>query len=332
MAKILPVFLSFAACGNRCVFCDQNVISGVREKADILQSAEKQINKWLEVSPSWDEVAFYGGNFGDIERNTRLNLYKTARTRGIDRIRFSTRPDTVRDELLAEIKGERINFVELGIQSLSDEVLKLNGRPYGEKTALDAVETICGATSCGVQLMTGMMGQSYLSSAEDAMRLSEFPIKTARIYPTVVIKGTLLEKFMIEGKYKPTKLHDIIAAAGGMFINFSARDIKVIRMGLPLDGNIEKEAAGGAVHKSFGDLVKTFIAALYCELGEKTSFAGYKGFVREKYGALFDSGVKADFNKISRVLRSSPFADNKRYFEGQAYSIARELESAANDR
>lgn len=331
MAKILPVFLSFAACGNRCVFCDQNVISGVREKADILQSAEKQINKWLEVSPLWDEVAFYGGNFGDIERNTRLNLYKTARAHGIDRIRFSTRPDTVRNELLAEINGERVSFVELGVQSLSDDVLKQNGRPYGEKAALDAVEKICGVTDCGVQLMTGMMGQSYLSSVEDACRLSEFPIKTARIYPTIVIKGTLLEKFMTECKYKPTQLHDIIASAGGMFVNFSARGIKVIRMGLPLDGDIEKEAVGGVLHKSFGDLVKTLVASLYCEIGEKTSFAGYKGYVRQKYGALFDSSIKADFNKISRVLRSSPFADNKRYFEGQAYCIARELESAADN-
>lgn len=331
MAKILPVFLSFAACGNRCIFCDQNVISGVTERVNLLQSATSQIKRWQEVRGSWDEVAFFGGNFGDINKETRLDLYKIVRACAIPKIRFSTRPDTIRSELIAEIKGEGIHLVELGIQSLSDDVLALNGRPYGKNDALEAVEKICGVTSCGVQLMTGMFGQSYLSSVDDSRLLSDYPLQAARIYPTIVIKGTRLEELMQSGEYIPTKLADIIAVVAGMFINFSSKEIKVIRMGLPLDGGIEKQAIGGAIHKSFGDLVKTFVVALYCQTGEKTSFAGYKSFVRQKFSNLFESCMKTDFNKISRILRSSSCADNKRYFEGQAYKLARELESAANN-
>ena len=35
MAKILPVFLPFASCGNKCIFCDQQAISGVKAENNV---------------------------------------------------------------------------------------------------------------------------------------------------------------------------------------------------------------------------------------------------------------------------------------------------------
>ena len=168
MAKILPVFLPFASCGNKCIFCDQQAISGVKAGSDLLSLAETQIEKWLSYSTIYDEIAFYGGNFAAINKDIREKLYKLAYDLGIKKIRFSTRPDTINSETLAEIKDYQISLVELGIQSLDNEVLAANGRPYTSNQALDAVDNILKITDCGVQLMTGMYKQSLSSSIDDA--------------------------------------------------------------------------------------------------------------------------------------------------------------------
>lgn len=61
MAKILPVFLPFASCGNKCIFCDQQAISGVKAENNLIILAENQIKTWLSYGTSYDEIAFYGG-------------------------------------------------------------------------------------------------------------------------------------------------------------------------------------------------------------------------------------------------------------------------------
>lgn len=334
MADILPVFLSFTACGNRCIFCDQNVISGVKEPEDIIYSARKQIGEWFRISREWKEIAFYGGNFGAIDKDIRLRLFRMAKDLDINRIRYSTRPDTVTKELIAEIEKEKITIVELGIQSLDDNVLQANGRPYTGKEALLAAEKISGVCGCGVQLMTGMLGQSYLSSIDDAGVLAGMKTACARIYPTVVMKGTKLENFRASGDYHPTLLRDVIHAASGMYILFASENIPVIRCGLPIGEGFRENAVAGAYHESFGDIVKTYILSLYCLCGGKTSNGGYKGFIRKNFPDGFIPGsfaVKDDFHKICLELRSIYFEDNRRYFEGQAADIALRLESAAYD-
>ena len=67
MAKILPVFLPFASCGNKCIFCDQQAISGVKAENNLIILAENQIKTWLSYGTSYDEIAFYGGNFAAIK-------------------------------------------------------------------------------------------------------------------------------------------------------------------------------------------------------------------------------------------------------------------------
>ena len=71
MAKILPVFLPFASCGNKCIFCDQQAISGVKAENNLISLAENQIKTWLSYGISYDELAYYGGNFAAVKRQDR---------------------------------------------------------------------------------------------------------------------------------------------------------------------------------------------------------------------------------------------------------------------
>ena len=334
MAKILPVFLPFASCGNKCIFCDQQAISGVKAGSDLLSLAETQIEKWLSYSTIYDEIAFYGGNFAAINKDIREKLYKLAYDLGIKKIRFSTRPDTINSDTLAEIKDYQISLVELGIQSLDNEVLAANGRPYTSNQALDAVDNILKITDCGVQLMAGMYKQSLSSSIDDAAVFAKKSVKTARIYPTQVLKNTVLYDLFKKGIYKATELEDIILAAGGMYIHFMAEDVQVIRMGLPEDAAESGEIAGGASHKSFGDIVKTFVMLLYMNMGGKIRYSGFKKTGRRLFSKnyeLYNDINESDIKEICREVRREYLEDSKRFIKGQAASFARELKNAANN-
>lgn len=335
MAKILPVFLPFASCGNKCIFCDQQAISGVKSESNLINLAENQIKQWLSYGIVYDELAFYGGNFAAVKRQERETLYRLAYDNGFKRIRFSTRPDTINSETLAEIKDYNISLVELGIQSLDDNVLSANGRPYTNKQAKKAVDDILNITECGVQLMAGMYKQSLYSCIDDAALLSKKDIKTARIYPTQVLKNTALYGLYLSGKYKGTDLSDMILAAGGMYAHFMAENVQVIRMGLPEDAAENGQIATGAHHKSFGDIVKTFIMLLYMDMGGRVRYSGFKKTGRKLFSRnyeIYPDIKENDFKDICIEIRRNYLEDSKRFIKGQAASFACKLKSAAYNR
>lgn len=335
MSKILPVFLPFASCGNKCIFCDQQAISGVRAESDLLTHADKQIALWNTYSSHYDEIAYYGGNFCAIDKNIRLSLYEKAYNQGIKKIRFSTRPDTINSETLKEIEDYNIHLVELGIQSLDDEVLKLNGRPYNREEALKAVEDISKITNCGVQLMTNMYKQNNYSPVDDAEVFSKMNVVTSRIYPTQVLKNTYLNKLYETGEYIPSRLEDILVTAAGMYIHFTAENIHVIRMGLPHEAEDSAEITAGAGHKSFGDMVITLVMLLYMEMGGKIKYSGYKKTGLELFSDNFnkyESPKKEDMQEICRKLRSEYLEDSKRFIKGQAAFYADKLKNKAYNR
>ena len=335
MAKILPVFLPFASCGNKCIFCDQQAISGVKSESNLINLAENQIKQWLSYGIVYDELAFYGGNFAAVKRQERETLYRLAYDNGFKRIRFSTRPDTINSETLAEIKDYNISLVELGIQSLDDNVLSANGRPYTNVQAKKAVDDILNITECGVQLMAGMYKQSLYSCIDDAALLSKKDIKTARIYPTQVLKNTALYGLYLSGKYNGTDLSDMILAAGGMYAHFMAENVQVIRMGLPEDAAENGQIATGAHHKSFGDIVKTFIMLLYMDMGGRVRYSGFKKTGRKLFSRnyeIYPDIKENDFKDICIEIRRNYLEDSKRFIKGQAASFACKLKSAAYNR
>ncbi len=326
MAKILPVFLPFASCGNKCIFCDQQAISGVKAENNLIILAENQIKTWLSYGTSYDEIAFYGGNFAAIKSFERQKLYRLAYDNGFSKIRFSTRPDTINNETLAEIKDYNISLVELGIQSLDDKVLKANGRPYTNIQAEKAVDDILNITECGVQLMAGMYKQSLYSCIDDAALLAKKNIKTARIYPTQVFKNTALYGMYLSGEYKAADLADMILAA---------ENVQVIRMGLPVNAAENSQIAAGAYHKSFGDIVKTFIMLLYMDMGGHVRYSGFKKTGRKLFSRNYElySDIKeSDFKDICIEVRRNYLENSKRFIKGQAASFACKLKSETNNR
>ena len=127
--SIIPVFVPHLGCPNDCVFCNQRRISGAQEPAGV-ENVKNAIESAaaLPRNGAKRQLAFYGGSFTAIpscQQEALLGAAKEYLDRGeIDAIRLSTRPDAIDGAVLARLKRYGVETIELGAQSLCDEILR----------------------------------------------------------------------------------------------------------------------------------------------------------------------------------------------------------------
>jgi radical SAM superfamily enzyme len=264
----IPIFIPELACPNRCVFCNQHSISGCVKQPEP-EEVREIILQHLKTIPEMDchiEIGFFGGSFTGIEpalQEQYLSIaYEFLISGQIHGIRLSTRPDYISPDILSLLKRYGVTTIELGAQSLNDEVLLLSGRGHKVADVERASELILSSGfKLGLQMMTGLPGDTPELSLQTARRIVELGATCTRIYPTLVIRGTELEQRWRSGKYQPQSLDEAVELTARLMDVFYFAGVDVIRVGLhPSEGLLDgSEMLAGPFHPSFRELVKTFI-------------------------------------------------------------------------
>ncbi|MBR5452083.1 MAG: radical SAM protein [Clostridia bacterium] len=256
----ISLFVAHVGCKHRCSFCDQNTITGTLSlptAADIAEAVMiAQSSK--NYSPETTEIAFFGGSFTAIEKEYMTELLDAACPyveQGIVKgIRVSTRPDAISEEILKFVKSKGVTAIELGAQSMDDEILSLNKRGHTSKDVETASEMIKNSgIELGLQMMTGLYGSTPEKDMETAEKIIALNPKTVRIYPTIILEGTLLGVLYKKGEYDTYSLETTTALCADLLEKFQNAGIKVIRLGLH---DIDKEKyLAGPWHPAFRELV-----------------------------------------------------------------------------
>ena len=207
------------------------------------------------------EIAFYGGTFTALPApwpERFLSVAVRFRERGlITRVRCSTRPDCVDPGLLADLRGQGLDMVELGIQSFDDQALKRSGRGYTGELAQAACGMVRDAgLALGVQLLPGLPGDRDGVFAEDVRRAADLAPETARLYPCLVIRDTPLAGLWERGEYVPWTVDRARAELAGALLVLWARNVRVIRLGLPPEGTLAEHILAGPWHPALGQSVR----------------------------------------------------------------------------
>lgn len=340
--RILPVFITFAGCTSRCVYCNQHRITGVRP-SNVISSARQQISECLSMDAKWTELAFYGGSFSCLPDGIRSELYKLAKETGINTLRFSTSPDCINQKILDESVRNGVKTIELGVQSLDDTVLKANKRPYLASECEAAFAHVKTAVEhAGIQLMTGLYKEDFNSFAKTVDRAVMMRADYARIYPTVVIEETELADLWRTGEYVPLTLADAVARCAYGFILLSASGCDVIRVGLHDSLSVRESALAGAYHPAMGDMVKTVVVQTFINtMGEicvdqryLNVAYGYGGYLKKLYreNVFIKEGVKPDFKDMSKEIVRVLSEDYKRKLQEQTACYAERLVDSTNNR
>lgn len=264
--NIIPIFIPHYGCPNDCVFCNQRKITGM--STDISNSdVENTILEYLSYFKRKDnvEVAFYGGSFTAIpieKQSEFLEIAHKYKERGLVKfIRLSTRPDAIDDETLKNLKKYGVDIIELGVQSLDPEVLKLSNRGHNVECVYTSSKLIKKYKFLlGLQQMVGLPGDNLEKSIFTAREFVKLDPYCVRIYPTLVIKETALYKKLKEGKYEALDLKSSIKYVADILDIYYKNNINVIRVGLqPTDNiNYDGDVVAGAFHPAYRQLVESF--------------------------------------------------------------------------
>ncbi len=263
----IPIFIPELACPNRCIYCNQRHISGQLQAVkpeEIKQIIEQHLATF--ICPSEVELAFFGGSFTGIDEKdmlTYLQIVQPYIEQGeIKSIRISTRPDYINEKILDILQQYNVKDIELGAQSLNEEVLAFAKRGHTVKDVENASQLIKSyGFSLGLQMMIGLPLDTVEKSKETAKKILELGAESTRIYPTLVINNTDLADLYRQNKYKALSLDEAVDWTTEIYKIFSQSSIKILRIGLhPSEALINgTELLAGPFHVSFKELVLTKI-------------------------------------------------------------------------
>ncbi len=298
----ISIFVPHLGCPNQCTFCNQRHIAcvSVVPTEDTVHSAVKIAKESPNYNSKTTEIAFFGGSFTAIDKGYMLSLLSAAKGYVDDGtvlgIRISTRPDCIDEEKLELLRSYGVTAIELGAQSMFDDVLLKNKRGHTVDDVYKASLLIKQyGFSLGLQMMTGLYGSDDKKDILTAEKIIELSPDTVRIYPTIVLCNTDLELLYKSGTYKPLSLEAAVELVSDILLRFEKTNINVIRTGLHTI-DTDKYVAG-PWHPSFRELCDSRIL-LRKALSELKQAGEYTIFVNDKSLSKMIGQKRENINRL----------------------------------
>ena len=255
---VLPVFMPFAGCATRCVFCAQTAQTGCEEEDTATFAASLRARLTAYQGPVV-ELALYGGTFTRLDPALQAECLHAAAAypEKIGAVRASTRPDAVEREHLAQLQAMGLGMLELGVQSFTNEALVASHRGYSGTEAYTGCQVVQqSGLKLGIQLMPGMPGLSPEAFLDDVRTALALKPDCMRLYPCVVIEGSPLAAAWREGQYSPWTTELCVDVLGQALALAWQADVPVIRIGLAPGDSLAAALLAGPWHPAMGSMVQ----------------------------------------------------------------------------
>jgi len=230
-------------CPGKCLYCPlekgvpKSYLSGepAVERAKLLKfNPYNQVKKRIEVLKNNNhptdkiELIVIGGTWSylpkkyqtwfikrcfDGANNSTSKDLKTAQKKNettkhrIIGITLETRPDYINIQELTRMRELGCTRVEIGVQAIDDQILKINSRGHKTDETIKATKLLkdAGFKIC-YHIMPGLLGSTPkkdLAMFKKLFTSPDFQPDMLKIYPCVVTKGSKLYKLYKNKKYKP---------------------------------------------------------------------------------------------------------------------------------
>ena len=272
-SSVIPVFIPHLGCPNECIFCNQRRIAA--PKIPTADEVKVIIEQALEYSEK-PQISFYGGSFTCIDDALQEEYLSVAnefvKEGKADSVRISTRPDAIDESVIERLKKYGVKTVELGAQSMDDEVLSVAKRGH---TSIDTEKSSKMLKEAGfeliLQIMPGLPASNPQKDIESAKKVAALKPDGVRIYPVCVIRDTALCDMFEKGEYVPLTPESAAELCAEIWDIFIDKDIPIIRTGLnPTEELSNGACVAGAYHPAMGQLVRSqWLFNKACALIEK---------------------------------------------------------------
>lgn len=263
--KNISIFIPHAGCPYQCSFCNQKIITAqdsLPHAEDVRNICQKALSEMPDITDT--EIAFFGGSFTAIPRPYMLELLEAAQEfigkNKFSGIRISTRPDCINREILDILKSYHVTAIELGAQSMSNQILKVNHRGHTAEDVIQASGLIRQyGFALGLQVMVGLYQSSWSDESETGTKIRALHPDTVRIYPVVILHHTELADLYQSGKYQIFPFEDVVSFVGRQMMEYHHAGIKVIKCGLHASEFVRNEMIGGYYHPAFRELCENIL-------------------------------------------------------------------------
>jgi histone acetyltransferase (RNA polymerase elongator complex component) len=262
---IIPIFLPNLGCRQRCIFCNQKTVATeVPSPPRVRELLEASLRQLPSGQARSRQVAFYGGSFTAISKEDQTAYLREVQpflvSGRIDSVRVSTRPDALDAEVLSLLRVHGVKTVEIGAQSMDNDVLLLSHRGHSAEETLSAVNQLKGGGfEVGIHLMIGLPGDSLDRFLQTLDQVIRFKPNFLRIHPTLVLKGAPLEVLWREGKYFPMTIDRSIQWLKMGLLKLEASSISIARIALQPTKELEASYLAGPWHPALRHLVDSEI-------------------------------------------------------------------------
>ena len=205
-------------CGTGgCIYCGER---GAGEHIDAKAGIAAQVKRALSGAKEDDAFIAYFQNFTNTYApiDVLRERYDSALTD--DRIKIlaiGTRPDCIDEEiceLISEYAKEREVWVELGLQTASDQTARIINRGYNTKTFDDAYRLL---SERGIKVVVHMIIGLPTESIDDFKYTADYIASKhpfgVKIHSIYVMQGTALADLYLAKHYTPPTLEEYAAAA-----------------------------------------------------------------------------------------------------------------------
>lgn len=192
----------FSAIGHSTNKIDLIVMGGT------FTARTREYQEWF-VRRTFD--AMNGRDSGSMEEAHAINERGENRCIGMT---IETRPDQLSAEKIRTILALGATRVEIGVQSIFDDVLKRANRAHDVRCVRDATRRVReSGLKVGYHMMPGLPGMSDRMERENFSRLFQdeaFRPDMLKIYPTLIIEGTPLFEMHRRGVYEEFTLEKAV--------------------------------------------------------------------------------------------------------------------------
>ena len=266
---IIPIFIPHLGCQNECIFCNQRKISGSLkpiEAKDIKARIEEYLKYYDKKEEKIIEVAFFGGSFTGIDLEKQVEYLEAVQpyieSKQVNYIRCSTRPDYIDEKILITLKKYNVKIIELGVQSLDEEVLLTAKRGHTVEDVEKASKLIKDfGFILGHQIMIGLPKSNLQKEIETVKKSIEMGPELVRLYPVLVINQTKLNDMYHNNEYIPLTIEEAVEHTKILFEMYTKANVNVIRVGLHVTEDLQAESSfvAGPMHPAFGQMVTSRI-------------------------------------------------------------------------
>jgi elongator complex protein 3 len=239
-----------APCPGECVFCpteqgmpqsylsvEPAVMRAIRANFDAEEQVKSRLFALNANGNLTDkiELIVMGGTFSALENSYKekfikeafdgLNGVKSKNLEDAQKINeiakhrcvgltLETRPDFIDEKEVLLMRRLGATRVELGVQSLYDEILEKNQRGHGVDETIKATRLLKEAGfKVGYHMMPNLPGSDLEKDFQMLIELfnnPDFQPDQLKIYPCVAVKGSDLFQWYIDGKYSPYNEEQLI--------------------------------------------------------------------------------------------------------------------------